>query len=327
MSRAKIGNSAITLPSSTASMSSTMAPSTTLRRATKVTPLNNVFRSSDGRAEAVRSMATVIIASPAVNQITAQTENTSVGLSAIRMPPSAGPATTAVCEPDVEAATALGSTLAGTILGSTVCTLGCSKARPVPTTKAMASSRFGVRWPVKLATASTATAAASTTSPMKVTQRRSNRSATWPVNGNRQIAGMNCTSPIEAEPERAAGQRIHLPADRDHMDLQRDRRGDPHIEVTDKGRMAPKRYCRGGITRRHCSRCLSVMAQLVPAVRAQMPCFSGCPGRMGMTDGPRSAFRLQAGLPSHSSRSERRLVEPRGVEPLTSSLRTRRSPN
>ncbi len=34
-----------------------------------------------------------------------------------------------------------------------------------------------------------------------------------------------------------------------------------------------------------------------------------------------------AGLPSRSSRSERRLVEPRGFEPLTSSLRTRRSPN
>ena len=112
------------------------------------------------------------------------------------MPPSAGPATTAVCEPEVEAATALGSTFDDTILGSTVCTLGCSKARPMPTTKAMASRRFGVRWPAKLAIASTATAAASATSAMNVTQRRSNRSATWPVNGNRQIAGMNCTSPI-----------------------------------------------------------------------------------------------------------------------------------
>ena len=144
----------------------------------------------------MRSIATVIIASPAVNQITAQTENTSVGLSETRMPPSAGPATTAVCEPEVEAATAFGSTRAGTTLGSTVCTLGCSKARPVPTTKAMASRRLGVRWPVKLATARTATATASAISAMKVTQRRSKRSATWPVKGNRQIAGMNCTSPI-----------------------------------------------------------------------------------------------------------------------------------
>ena len=221
-------------------------------------------------------MATVIIASPAVNQITAQTENTSVGLSATSMPPSAGPATTAVCEPDVEAATALGSTLAGTILGSTVCTLGCSKARPVPTTKAMASSRFGVRWPAKLATASIATATASTTSPMKVTQRRSKRSATWPVKGKQADRRDELHEPDESEPERAAGQRIHLPADRDHMDLQRHRRGYPHIEVTQKGRMAPKRYGRGGITLRHCRRCLAVAARLVPAGQGKMPCVSLC---------------------------------------------------
>ena len=148
------------------------------------------------RAEAVRAIATVIIASPAESQITAQTEKTKVGLSATRMPPSAGPATTAVCEPEVAAATAFGSTFAATTLGSTVCTLGCSKARPVPTTKAMARRRFGVRWPVKLATARTATATASTISAMKATQRRSKRSATWPVKGNRQIAGMNCTRPM-----------------------------------------------------------------------------------------------------------------------------------
>ena len=41
----------------------------------------------------------------------------------------------------------------------------------------------------------------------------------------------------------------------------------------------------------------------------------------------RYAWAIVVGLPSRSSRSERRLVEPRGVEPLTSSLRTRRSPN
>ena len=37
--------------------------------------------------------------------------------------------------------------------------------------------------------------------------------------------------------------------------------------------------------------------------------------------------RIRAGLPNQSSRSERRLVEPDGIEPTTSSLRTRRSPN
>ena len=38
-------------------------------------------------------------------------------------------------------------------------------------------------------------------------------------------------------------------------------------------------------------------------------------------------LRLRRWLANRSSRSERRLVEPRGIEPLTSSLRTRRSPS
>ncbi len=44
--------------------------------------------------------------------------------------------------------------------------------------------------------------------------------------------------PDQSEMERAAGQFIHLPADRDDLDLQRDRRRDPHIEKTQIGGMA-----------------------------------------------------------------------------------------
>ena len=96
----------------------------------------------------IRSTAMPSMTMPAESQSSAQTAKTSVGLNATRRPPSAGPATTAACDAEVEAAIARGSTLAGTILGNTDCRLGCSKARPVPTTKAMASSRSGVSLPV-----------------------------------------------------------------------------------------------------------------------------------------------------------------------------------
>ena len=42
--------------------------------------------------------------------------------------------------------------------------------------------------------------------------------------------------PDQPELEWAAGQRVHLPADRDGLDLQRDRGRDPHIEKADDRR-------------------------------------------------------------------------------------------
>ena len=110
---------------------------------------------------------------PAESHSTAQVAKTSVGLSAISKPPSAGPATMAICAADVDPAIARGSTLAGTIFGSAVCRLGCSKARPMPTQNAMASRRCGVSRPVAVANASTVTASASKTCAMKTMVRRS----------------------------------------------------------------------------------------------------------------------------------------------------------
>ena len=54
--------------------------------------------------------------------------------------------------------------------------------------------------------------------------------------------------PDQAEMERAAGQRVHLPADRDDLDLQRDRGRDPHIEKADKSGMAQQRQRRGWLS-------------------------------------------------------------------------------
>ena len=47
--------------------------------------------------------------------------------------------------------------------------------------------------------------------------------------------GNELHQPDEAELERASGQRIHLPADRDRLHLQRDRGGNAHIEKAEKG--------------------------------------------------------------------------------------------
>ncbi len=139
----------------------------------KLRPLNSVLRSTGARGLIMRSTAMLSMTSPADSQIAAQTLKIRVGLNATRMPPSAGPATIAACDAEVEPATARGSISADTIFGNTACTLGCSKARPVPTTKAMARRRSGERSPIALAMASTPTASASIISPKKVTIRRS----------------------------------------------------------------------------------------------------------------------------------------------------------
>ncbi len=139
----------------------------------KPTPLNIVFRLTGARGGRVRSTVMPSMTRPAESQMRAETVKTNVGLSPIKSPPSAGPPTTAACEADVDPATARGRRSAVTIFGKTDCTLGCSKARPVPTTKAIASKRSGVSLPSMLATASAATAKASITSPKKVTMRLS----------------------------------------------------------------------------------------------------------------------------------------------------------
>ena len=144
MSLAKIGNSAVGLPSTTANRSSRMAPSTTFWRPMKATPLNMVFRSKGSRRGGARSTAMASITTAADSQSTAHAANASAGSMASSTPPSAGPATTAACAAELDAAIARGRAVAGTMLVSTDCRLGCSKARPAPTTNAIASTSADV---------------------------------------------------------------------------------------------------------------------------------------------------------------------------------------
>ena len=139
----------------------------------KPTPLNIVLRLTGVRGGMARSMVMPSMTKPAESQMTAQTAKTKLGLNSIKRPPSAGPPITAACEADVDPATARGRSSADTMFGRTDCTLGCSKARPVPMTKAIMSKSSGVSLPSELAAARMATATASITSPKNVTMRLS----------------------------------------------------------------------------------------------------------------------------------------------------------
>ena len=126
--------------------------------------------------------------------------------------------------------------------------------------------------------------------------------------------------PDQAEPERAAGQRVHLPADRDDLHLQRDRRCDPHVEEADKGGVAQSEVGGNRLAslQSDCGYAVSPSAKLSTEMTAAgLRCFEHGAATF-------AAIRL-ACQPKRPW--PRRLVEPRGVEPLTSSLRTRRSPN
>ena len=61
--------------------------------------------------------------------------------------------------------------------------------------------------------------------------------------------GEKLHQPDQAEIERAAGQFIHLPADRDDLDLQRNRCRNANIEKAQKGGMVQQRCCGGRIMR------------------------------------------------------------------------------
>ena len=62
---------------------------------------------------------------------------------------------------------------------------------------------------------------------------------------------------------------------------------------------------------------------------AELGLLTSPPSPFGLWRGSLRSLRYDRlpGLPSRSSRSERRLVEPGGIEPPTSSLRTTRSPS
>ena len=88
--------------------------------ADKDQPAEQPLRSTGSRAVAVRAMAMPRMTKADESHSTAQAAKTSVGLNAIRIPPSAGPVTMAICAADVEPAIARGSMLAGTMFGKAV---------------------------------------------------------------------------------------------------------------------------------------------------------------------------------------------------------------
>ncbi len=160
--------------------------------------------------------------SAADSQSTAHAAKAIAGLTASSTPPSAGPATTATCAAELDAAIARGRTAGETMLVSTDCRLGCSKARPAPTTNAIASTRAGVSCPM-------ADGRCQNGDRERLDGLRGggDRAAVVAVRrvagGEKQHDGGNeLDQPDEAELERASGQLIHLPADCDRLHLQRD---------------------------------------------------------------------------------------------------------
>ena len=145
MSRAKIGNSAVALPSSTANRSSSTAPSTTLwpvdegeaaeqrleidRRARRPSPLHRDAEhdNSGGKPQHCADRK---------HQCRAESRPECRRAPVRRRLRFARPRSSRRWRAATRSA--------GTMFGSTDCRLGCSKARPVPTTKAMASRRPGV---------------------------------------------------------------------------------------------------------------------------------------------------------------------------------------
>ncbi len=253
MSRTKIGSSAVALPSNTANRSSRMAPSTTLCWPMKTRPLNSRLRSTGSRGATRRSMTMPRMTIPAESHSTAQVAKTSVGLSAISKPPSAGPATMAICAADVDPAIARGSTLAGTMFGSAVCRLGCSKARPVPTQNAMARRRCGVSRPVARRERQHRDG-----ERLEELRHRSDQAAVVAVRrmagGQEQPDARNeLHEPDQPELKWTARQFVHLPADGDGLDLKRDGGRDPHIKKADVGAMAQQIDGRAGVAC-HCGR-------------------------------------------------------------------------
>ncbi len=156
---------------------------------------------------------------PADSQSSAQTPNTRVGLNATKIPPSAGPATIAVCDAEVEPAMARGNTLAGTNRQYRL-QARLLEARPVPTMKAMANKKARREHPVDIGERKNP----DRESLDNLAEESDNAPvvAIGDVTGEEEtlIAGRNCTRPISPN-RRAVGQLVDLPADCDDLDVQR----------------------------------------------------------------------------------------------------------
>ena len=201
--------------------------------------------------------------SPAESHNSAQIANTKVGLIPIRMPPSAGPAITAVCEAELEPAMARGSEIARNDVRQHRLQARLLESAPGADDESHRQEK-------------------SRRDRAAAVRRRQNgnrqcfddlrdESDRAPVIAIRHMAGDHeqtdgrdeLHEPDQPEMERAVGQFVHLPADRDDLDLLRNRRGDPHIEKAHVVRMAQQRDRRGGCLN-HLRPLITGMIGLVP---------------------------------------------------------------
>src|SRR4029453_6708146 len=206
----------------------------------------------------------------------------------------AGPVMVASWVVEAPAATARGNSGPDTTLGSKVCWIGESNARPTPNTNTAARMNSLVTQSAADPTASAAAASASTV--WQICSHRGGAGAGGDLARPQHEGGrrQELDEADQAEVEGAAGERVHLPG---HRHAQ-------HLEAHGGA------GARGPIERER------AVAQ--DGVRHG----GGRVHRRGLTSCRRQRLRARLGKDARFG-----VVEPRGVEPLTSSLRTRRSPN
>ena len=141
--------------------------------------------------------------------------------------------------------------------------------------------------------------------------------------------GQELHQPDQAEIERRAGQRIHLPAHRDAHHLEGEVGRDARGPEQDEGAVVQQRV-RRGIDRTHGVGCIPKWGrEAILAGSRTRPASRGASHektKPAFAEAPAGSLRTSGGQPAEAA-EQRRLVEPSGIEPLTSSLRTRRSPS
>ena len=129
----------------------------------------------------------------------------------------------------------------------------------------------------------------------------------------------------EPEVERAAGERVHLPGHRHAQHLEGHGGAGARAPIEHERAVPQDRVCRGFSRAHGRSMVLAGYTGEVASAHVRRPRSPG--GGLRQSAGfDRQRWPFGGWLASPAA-GRRRLVEPRGVEPLTSSLRTRRSPN
>ena len=240
MSRTKIGSSAVALPSSTANRSSKMAPSTTLCWPMKTRPLNSRLRSTGSRGARRRSIVMPRMTIPAESHSTRaggedQRRAQRDQQAAERRPGNDGDLRRRGRAGDRARQHARRHDIGQRRL----------QARLLEGAADADAERHGEQ-KMRRQPAGRGRECQHRDGKRLEDLRHENNGA--PVIAIRRVAGGEEQSdardelnePDQAELKWAARQLVHQPADRDGLDLQRDRRRDPHIEEADIGAVAQK---------------------------------------------------------------------------------------